>query len=379
MMPEGVGKIIRQLKNAGFPAYAVGGCVRDALLDRVPHDWDVTTAAPAQKVQSLFARTVPTGEKYGTVTVLMDGERVEVTTFRRDGVYRDARKPESVEFVSDLREDLSRRDFTVNAMAMSDAGAITDLFNGREDLKRRLIRCVGDPEKRFSEDALRMLRAVRFSAQLGFEIEPATLSALRRLAPLCRKLSAERVLAELEKTLSSPSPEKVGELIEYGLLEKSISKNAKNLPYDRLPPVPERLRLTALALMASQAGYSADPAELLRTLRAPARDVKLAREAQIIFPETPDERQILTALTEHDPDAVLVSAAARGVYRQARETKEKRKYVRPAELTVTGDDLSALGLRGSEIGATLRRLALLVTLEGVPNQRETLLESLRNR
>ena len=163
--------ILKTLEDAGFAACFVGGCVRDTLLGRPVHDWDVTTSALPEEIMALFPRCIPTGIKHGTVTVLLNGESFEVTTFRRDGAYHDGRHPDGVVFVPNLTEDLARRDFTINAMAMHLDGSITDCFDGKADLKRGIIRCVGDPERRFREDALRMLRALRFSAQLGFQIE----------------------------------------------------------------------------------------------------------------------------------------------------------------------------------------------------------------
>ncbi len=207
-----------RLWEAGYAAYPVGGCVRDLLLGREPGDVDICTAAHPEIVLSLFENAVPTGLKHGTVTVLTATGNVEVTTFRREEGYADSRHPDAVTFDADLKEDLSRRDFTVNAMALGPDGEVIDYFGGREDLKNRLIRCVGDPDRRFSEDALRMLRAVRFCAQLGFTVEPETAAALRRNAPLTEKVSRERIRVEMEKTLLSASPQAVGEMISAGLL-----------------------------------------------------------------------------------------------------------------------------------------------------------------
>jgi tRNA nucleotidyltransferase (CCA-adding enzyme) len=173
-IPEDVKKIIETLNRAGHEAYAVGGCVRDVILEKTPKDWDITTSAPPELVKKLFKHTVDTGILHGTVTVLFGKRGYEVTTYRIDGEYEDLRRPKSVEFVTDLTEDLRRRDFTINAMAYNPEEGLIDRFEGIKDLKERTIRCVGNPEERFSEDALRMLRAVRFSAQLSFEIEEKT-------------------------------------------------------------------------------------------------------------------------------------------------------------------------------------------------------------
>lgn len=369
-----------RLKSAGFSAFAVGGCVRDTLLGRKPHDWDVTTSAGTDDVTALFENAVPTGVRYGTVTVVMDGAAVEVTTFRRDGEYRDARKPESVEFVSDLGEDLSRRDFTVNAMAMDETGAITDLFGGREDLKNRVIRCVGDPERRFSEDALRMLRAVRFSAQLDFALAPETLAALRRLAPLCERLSAQRVLSELQKTLASPDPSRVWDMIEYGLLERFFTGRAAALPLDRLRDVPAELRLPALAVMTSKAGYSAGAGELMRSLQTTAACAACAERAEKVYGDlapAPDERRIRLALCENKPEAVAAACAALGAYPLAEREIAAKRYVRPRDLRVSGRDAASLGLEGSEISRALLRLARAATLGETENDREKLLKMLK--
>ena len=174
-LPEKVRQIIEQIQKHGFEAYAVGGCVRDSLLGRTPDDWDITTSAKPQEVKAIFPRTIDTGIEHGTVTVMMGKEGFEVTTYRIDGAYLDGRHPESVEFSSNLVEDLKRRDFTINAMAYNEQQGLVDVFEGIEDMQRKVIRCVGNPKERFGEDALRMMRAIRFSAQLGFEIEEETL------------------------------------------------------------------------------------------------------------------------------------------------------------------------------------------------------------
>ena len=192
-IPSKVVMILHTLEDAGFEAYAVGGCVRDSLLGRIPDDWDITTSATPEQVKALFRRTVDTGLTHGTVTVMMEKEGFEVTTYRVDGEYEDGRHPKEVIFTASLKEDLKRRDFTINAMAYHPSTGIVGLFGGLEDLKNRCIRCVGEPLERFSEDALRIMRAVRFSAQLGFQIEENTRKALGVLAPNLRHVSAERI------------------------------------------------------------------------------------------------------------------------------------------------------------------------------------------
>ena len=216
-LPEKVKVMIQTLEAAGYEAYAVGGCVRDSVLGRIPADWDITTSALPEQVKELFHRTIDTGIEHGTVTVMMDKEGFEVTTYRVDGEYRDHRHPEQVNFTGELKEDLRRRDFTINAMAYNDRCGMVDAFGGIEDLKHGVIRCVGVARERFEEDALRILRAVRFAAQLGFEIEKETADAARALAGNLKYISAERIQTELVKLLVSPHPEMLRTAYELGI------------------------------------------------------------------------------------------------------------------------------------------------------------------
>ena len=215
-IPEKVNKIIRTLAAAGHEAYAVGGCVRDAVLGREPADWDITTSASPMEVKALFCRTIDTGIRHGTVTVMLGQEGFEVTTYRVDGTYEDCRHPKEVQFTKSLLEDLKRRDFTINAMAYNDAEGLVDAFDGTGDLEKGIIRCVGKAEERFTEDALRMMRAVRFSAQLGFSLEEQTRAAIGKLCGNLRRVSAERIQTELVKLLTSPHPERLREAWETG-------------------------------------------------------------------------------------------------------------------------------------------------------------------
>ena len=216
-LPVDVKNIIETLEANGFEAFAVGGCVRDTLLLRVPGDWDITTSAKPEEVKALFDHTIDTGIQHGTVTVMKNRVGYEVTTYRIDGEYEDARHPKEVIFTPKLVEDLKRRDFTINAMAYNDRVGIVDEFNGMQDLEDKVIRCVGNPKERFSEDALRMLRAVRFAAQLGFSIDEATKEAIRELSPTLAKVSKERIAVELVKILESNHPEELRTAYELGL------------------------------------------------------------------------------------------------------------------------------------------------------------------
>ena len=221
-LPPNVDKIIHTLQDNGYEAYAVGGCVRDSILGRVPGDWDITTSAMPEETKALFQKTFDTGIEHGTVTVLLDGEGYEVTTYRIDGEYEDSRHPKEVTFIRCLEEDLLRRDFTINAMAYNQKDGLVDLFGGIQDINRKVIRCVGDAHARFSEDALRILRGIRFAAQLGFEIEEDTRVGMKELAPTLKNISAERIQVELVKTLLSPNPTLIYDAYELGITKQFI-------------------------------------------------------------------------------------------------------------------------------------------------------------
>ena len=221
-IPVNAEKILRVLENQGFEAFIVGGCVRDSILGRRPDDWDITTSARPEQVKALFRRTVDTGLKHGTVTVLMDKESYEVTTYRIDGEYEDGRHPKEVAFTASLEEDLKRRDFTINAMAYHPDRGLVDLFHGMDDIRAEIIRCVGNPLERFGEDALRILRAVRFSAQLGFSIEEETKKGIEELVPNLKLVSAERIQTELVKLLVSPHPDYFLTAYETGITRQFL-------------------------------------------------------------------------------------------------------------------------------------------------------------
>ncbi len=216
-MPEAANYIIQTLMAHGYEAYIVGGCVRDSVLGRTPQDWDITTSATPEQTKALFRRTIDTGIEHGTVTIMMDHVGYEVTTYRVDGKYEDHRRPKEVTFTASLLEDLKRRDFTINAMAYNEQEGLVDIFGGAEDLRLGIIRCVGVPQERFDEDALRILRAVRFAAQLDFEIEAKTRQAIREKAEFLRDISAERIQVELTKLITSDHPERIIDAYELGI------------------------------------------------------------------------------------------------------------------------------------------------------------------
>ena len=247
-IPTGAAYILQQLNKHGYEAYIVGGCVRDSLLGKQPNDWDITTSAKPEEVKAIFHRTIDTGIQHGTVTVLVDREILddgsgslashtdyafEVTTYRVDGVYTDHRRPESVCFTASLEEDLKRRDFTINAMAYNPEQGVIDIFGGQEDLEKGIIRCVGEASERFDEDALRILRAVRFAAQLDFVIEDQTREAMRDQAKFLEDISVERICTELTKMIVSKHPERLEEAYELGLTNIFLPE------FDRMMQTPQ--------------------------------------------------------------------------------------------------------------------------------------------
>ncbi|MBS7298516.1 MAG: CCA tRNA nucleotidyltransferase [Eubacteriales bacterium] len=219
---DGANLIVKSLQQSGYEAYIVGGAVRDLVMGKTPHDYDITTSAKPAEIKSVFKKTIDTGIAHGTVTVVESGVGYEVTTFRTEDSYADSRHPDSIAFVADIKEDLVRRDFTINAMCYNEEVGVLDYYGGRDDIAAKLVRTVGTPEKRFTEDALRMLRAIRFSAVLGFEIEEKTAEAIKKCAALIRRVSSERILGELNKILLSDNPYYIGKLRDLGLMRYII-------------------------------------------------------------------------------------------------------------------------------------------------------------
>lgn len=349
--PKYVLNILCALDSAGHRAVLAGGCVRDSLLGRRPSDWDIASSASPEEVLALFPRCVPTGIKHGTVTVLSGGGSVEVTAFRAEGGYSDHRRPDSVSFGCPLEADLARRDLTVNAMAMDAAGEITDPFGGRDDLRRRLLRCVGEPERRFDEDALRMLRTVRFSAQLGFEIEPRTLEAIRALAHLASGLSAERVRDELLKTLRSPAPGLVWQLVDLGLLGACLAPGDASAPREVLDVLPIYARLAHFCRGLELGGYIMSTDRFLAALRFDGETLRRTASAvEVLKSGSRDWKRLLRG---HGEAAVL---AAHPKNRALRAVLRSGECWELSSLAIGGRELAALGYSGPELGRELRRL-----------------------
>ena len=355
--------MLRQLNQAGYAAYFVGGCVRDTLLGREIHDWDITTAALPDEIMQLFPHCIPTGIRHGTVTVLDGDAKAEITTFRRDGLYHDGRHPDSVSFVPNLEEDLSRRDFTINAMAMDETGEITDLFGGKADLAKKIIRCVGDPDKRFQEDALRMLRALRFSAQLGFQIEEETFAAIGRNAGLCRTLSKERVREEAEKTLLSSHPETLGTMLSLGLLSACGAEGDCDLGALRDVPAALEARWAMAKVLL--------PEVSLEQFRLPAKLTRLANDAAAAYKDHYTRQALKALFAEKGRDTARVCAMLTKQTALLEEILESGECVSLKALSVTGRDFPALC--GKDVGKTLRALLSHVLLHPEDNDRQTLL------
>ena len=356
--------VLEKLKKAGYEAYFVGGCVRDTLLGRDVHDWDMTTSATPDEIMSVFPKCVPTGLQHGTVTVVEAGQMFEVTTFRSDGDYLDGRHPEQVTFVRNLRDDLSRRDFTVNAMAMDAEGNVTDLFGGREDLEKGILRCVGSPETRFREDALRMLRALRFSAQLDFAIETETAAAIERCAVLSASLSAERVRDELEKTLLSPNPAVAGQMLRLGLLQAVGLVGETELNFLADLPAERAVRWAGF--------FKACPGAEWETLRLDKKTGQTALCSAALSDTARTELDWKKLISHHGEDVARCTAALDGQTERVENILRSGDCLFLKDLAVSGRDFS--DLRGREVGLVLNALLEHVLEHPEDNDREKLLD-----
>ena len=391
-LPEKVKYIISRLEKNGYEAYAVGGCVRDSILDRVPEDWDITTSAKPEEVKKLFQATIDTGLQHGTVTVVIEKEGYEVTTFRLDGDYSDGRHPDRVAFTSSLTEDLKRRDFTINAMAYSENTGLIDRFDGEKDLEYGVIRAVGDAEERFSEDALRMLRAIRFAGQLNFDIAEKTFDAIKKLSPDISKVSVERIAKELEKLLLSGNPEYITLVYEAGIFEVIAPEIAelfkKEEIYNSIEAVrrasyPEKKGLYQIrtALFLERMGADS-AAKLLKRFKLDNDTINTVKKLIGLL-----QRDIETSALEmrrtvkeagHKIMPILLEARrAKGLCNNSelyRKIIERGECTSVSELKVNGRDLIEAGVpKGVMIGETLERLLESVIEHPELNTRESLL------
>lgn len=422
-IPAPAEEIINKLNEHGYEAYVVGGCVRDMLLGREPGDWDITTSALPGQVKEVFRRTVDTGIQHGTVTVMMGKEGYEVTTYRIDGEYSDGRHPNSVEFTPDLVEDLKRRDFTINAMAYNSHTGFVDKFGGVEDLEKGIIRCVGEPMDRFTEDALRILRAIRFSAQLGFSIEEHTYEAIRTIAPNMVHVSKERIQVELTKLLLSSHPDYILRVYETGIspyvsekFHGAYAGESGNWAVPSIPagiPAVKHMRWAAF-LRDCSASRAADILKDLKLDNDTIYRVRTLVERQgkkvglqdsmedgmrdvIKDGREPSRASIRRAMSQMEPELfddlltlkMCLSEAASndGELRWLRQVRDLTEEIRRSRdcislktLAVSGYDIMGAGVKpGREVGSTLARLLDMVLEEPQRNTKEYLLAHLEQK
>ncbi len=392
-VPEAARKIIEQLNTSGFEAYVVGGCVRDSLLGRSPEDWDITTSAKPEQVKEIFNRTVDTGIQHGTVTVLIDHEGYEVTTYRIDGEYEDGRHPKSVEFTGNLLEDLKRRDFTINAMAYSDREGLVDAFEGVKDLEGRVIRCVGNPLDRFNEDALRILRAIRFSAQLGFDMEAKTRAAISVIAPNMAKVSKERIQVELTKLLLSDHPGRLKDVYENGIgpyiSEHFEDAGRKLFDAERLTELPPEKHMRWTGFLRLE-----EPEDAVRILKELKLDNDTIYQTKTLVSlwkteipaHKPVIRQVMSTLSPELFKDLLYfqkvfcnasyKTRLKMVEQYSEEILKAGDCIRLKDMAVTGRELIDAGMKpGPEMGTVLNRLFQLVLEKPECNNKEYLMKS----
>ena len=432
-LPLKVNKIITTLQQNGYEAYAVGGCVRDSILGREPEDWDITTSAMPEETKALFQKTFDTGIEHGTVTVLLEKEGFEVTTYRIDGKYEDNRHPREVTFTRSLKEDLLRRDFTINAMAYNEKDGLVDIFGGIDDLQKGMIRCVGNARERFSEDALRILRGIRFAAQLGFSIEEETRQGMKELAPTLQNISAERVQVELIKMIVSTRPELLRDAYELGITKQFLPEFDRMMMTEQETPhhmynVGEHtlqamrnirsdkvLRLTMLLHdMGKPALKTMDEAGVAHFKKHAAESEKIAKRilkrlkfdndtlnkvTKLVFyhdyrmPATPKNvRRAMNKIGEdlfpYYMEVRRADVLAQSMYRREekirnldeieeiyKEIVRNKECVSLRSLAITGKDLIDAGMEpGKEIGEKLNELLELVIENPELNTKEKLME-----
>lgn len=386
-MPTDVSHIIKVLEDNGHEAYAVGGCVRDAIMGRIPHDWDITTSAKPSQVKALFRRTIDTGIQHGTVTIMMGSTGYEVTTYRIDGNYSDGRHPEQVTFTKNLVEDLKRRDFTINAMAYNDRAGVVDEFDGTGDLEHKIIRCVGVATERFTEDALRILRAIRFSAQLDFIIAGDTADAIKALAANLKKISRERIQTELDKLITSNHPDRIKLVQAYGLaqyifdnakvISNSFSDNSPTI-FQNISDVMEALPTDHYMRWTAMTIYEDEPQSVLKGLKFDNKTIDICKRLHAVskehMPQTkPELRRMIVRFGKelfdeyvftfvtvlNDKGLYTLSSKkeidiARSLYDEIIADKD---CISMKDMAIKGADLIAMGMApGKSIGNILDKL-----------------------
>lgn len=402
-IPVDAQQILNVLENDGNQAFVVGGCVRDSILRRTPGDWDITTSALPIQVKSLFKKTIDTGIKHGTVTVLMGGTGYEVTTYRIDGNYADGRHPDSVEFSVNLTDDLARRDFTINAMAYNKKTGLVDEFDGISDLSHGIIRCVGNAQERFTEDALRMMRAIRFSAQLGFDIESSTYSAIERMSPSISKVSMERIHDELGKTLLSDNPDYVKKLCDTGITKHVLPVLDSILTDRKCSSTLGLLKRSQKDIIFRYAAlYNTVPYEQaeqeLKALKLDNNTIntvtKLIKLSKVGIDETEPAvreaihmygREFIPLMITHQETIIAAKEEFTGIMMSSAEKHikvikkfydaiiERGDCISVKDLDIDGNDLMELGISGQRIGETLNKLLHIVMENPRLNDKATLI------
>lgn len=384
-IPSNILNICRRFYEAGEDAYVVGGSLRDIMLGRTPSDFDLATSAAPQRTSEIFSdmRVIETGIKHGTVTVIADGAPVEITTFRIDGDYTDSRHPNAVSFTKRIEEDLSRRDFTVNAMAYNDRTGLVDPFSGQSDLDAGIIRAVGDPQKRFSEDALRIMRAFRFSAQLGFAIDGNTLRGAIECRDGLSNIAKERIFCEFSKLLCSASPSDILTLMaKEGVLSYITNEYVpKKATLDRLERMPNEIGARLGFFLSDTDKEEAE--KILRSMKVSnaltVASLCIVRGSKRPIATPADARRLIGECGVHAKNAAIASALSGLSSPDApRWVEENRAPCSLSELEISGRDLMALGARGKDIGRILNILLSKVLEDPAKNDRDTLQELAKN-
>ncbi len=378
-LPNYILYVLDTLESAGYEAYVVGGAVRDMLMEQVPNDFDITTSCPPEIVCDLFEKTIKTGFQHGTVTVIADGKPIEITTFREDIGYSNFRKPDSVKFGNNLHEDLKRRDFTINAISLSRNFEIKDIFEGIKDIKNKTIRAIGNPDERFTEDALRILRAFRFSAKLGFKIEESTYNSAIKNAFLLQNISRERIFSEFSQILISDNPEHVEPLINCGALNFIGVKNSQNLKL--LQRLPKRLDIRFFTFCLLSNSDSKALSTHLKTNKKLFKYCELMKKLhsqEFSLERTNIKRFLNLSNQEIFTDFLLIKQATENIAIQDILNTVNNIIVlnepyKISDLTISGNDILALGCSPERVGTVLNYLLSVVMHDANKNDKDILI------
>lgn len=378
-LPKYVSDSLITIENAGFEAFCVGGAVRDLIMGLIPSDYDIATNAEPEIIMSIFPKTVPTGIRHGTVTVVTPHGNIEVTTYRTEGGYSNHRAPDNVHFVKSINDDLKRRDFTVNAICFNLKSGIFDPENGHDDIKSNTLRCIGNPDERFFEDALRIMRLFRFSAQLGFNIENESLKSAIRLSYLLESISVERIFVELKKAITSKKPDALSPLLFSGALE-FLGLNATKIPNVINQLISDfSLRFSVLCHL-----FKTEAVSVLKNLKADNQTIDSVKiytkllNLPIITTKSELKRTLKFCSVEHIKGLFnyynVLGTDISFLTKTLTEIIENKEPYLINHLAITGNDLIKSGFSGPEIGETLNRLLEIVIENPEQNHKENLLK-----